>query len=456
MDQLMLELEHLFEEAIEGAKRRERAAFDAISSPNDKRIVLFGAGGLGRLTASHLRAEGLEPLAFADNDPSKLGSRLDGVLVLSPQDAAVRFADSATFVATVWSASARDTMVSRVKQLESLGARAIPFGPLFWKYADRMLPYYCMDLPHRVLESKADARDALALWSDETSRRVFLNHLRFRLFADFGRVSERAPHQIYFPQDLISLSPQETFVDCGAYDGDTVNLFLRLCKGRFARIIAFEPDPSNFSRLQSSISKLPEATRSRIRLYPAAVAAHSGYLELVAHGAGDSHLDHRSASDAIRVETLTLDEVLCNEKPTFLKMDIEGAELEAIRGAASTIRNRRPVMAICAYHLQSHLWDVPLAINAISDGYDFFLRQHEVDGWDLVCYAIPTERLTAQNARLGGSYACECPEYEGRDSCRRPRDSSRRGNGDASEADGRDRRETDPVALDESVRDARF
>jgi len=82
-------------------------------------------------------------------------------------------------------------------------------------------------------------------------------------------------------------------------------------------------------------------------------------------------------------------------------MDIEGAELDALKGARQLIAEHRPVLAICAYHLQSHLWQVPLLIQSISDSYRFFLRQQASDGWDLVCYAIPVERLLP-SARVRG------------------------------------------------------
>ena len=76
-------------------------------------------------------------------------------------------------------------------------------------------------------------------------------------------------------------------------------------------------------------------------------------------------------------------------------MDIEGSERDAVAGAASMIRHARPLLAICAYHMQSDLWVIPNLIHSIVPDYRLFLRPHRADGWDLVCYGVPPERRTA-------------------------------------------------------------
>jgi hypothetical protein len=79
----------------------------------------------------------------------------------------------------------------------------------------------------------------------------------------------------------------------------------------------------------------------------------------------------------------------------MIKFDIEGAELDALAGGCSIIARDLPVLAVSAYHVQSHLWEVPAALAAISPAYRQFLRPHGTEGWDLVCYAVPPERMSA-------------------------------------------------------------
>jgi hypothetical protein len=92
---------------------------------------------------------------------------------------------------------------------------------------------------------------------------------------------------------------------------------------------------------------------------------------------------------------VSLDELVAagEPPPTFVKMDIEGAEPAALRGAAATIREHRPALAVCVYHEQDHLWTIPLQLRALcGDGYRYFLRRHEPDTWDVVLYAVPSGR----------------------------------------------------------------
>ena len=86
---------------------------------------------------------------------------------------------------------------------------------------------------------------------------------------------------------------------------------------------------------------------------------------------------------------------LYEDQPTFIKMDVEGSEIDALIGAQNIIRKELPILAICAYHRQDHMWRIPSLIHSFSDQYCFFLRPHLSEGWDLVCYAIPLPRLSS-------------------------------------------------------------
>jgi len=376
------------------ALERERRTFADWAGPLGDSLLLFGAGGLGRRCLAGLRRQGIEPVAFADSNQSLWNSTVDGLRVLSPGEAAERFGRAAVFVVTIWGARPPDRMADRISQLQSLGCeKVIPFGPLFWKYPEGVLPHYAADLPHKVITASREVLEAFDLWADAESRQEFLAQLRWRLFFDFDDLSP-PQHPIYFPPDLVRLHANEVFVDCGAFDGDTLSQFLTASGGSFQQVVAFEPDPANFARLNGSVAALPGPMRGRIDIKCAAVGAADGNCRFADREGPSSHLGE---GDLI-VEVVALDRYLGATRPTFIKMDIEGGEPDALAGARDHIQNDAPTLAISCYHRQDHLWAIPLLIHSINPNYAFYLRPHDVEVWDLVCYAIP--RSAGETASL--------------------------------------------------------
>jgi hypothetical protein len=104
------------------------------------------------------------------------------------------------------------------------------------------------------------------------------------------------------------------------------------------------------------------------------------------------------------VQAAPLDELLAGRGVTYLKMDIEGAEPDALQGAAATVRRERAILAVCAYHAQDHLWRLPLAVaGLVGDGYRYSYRRYEPDCWELVLYAVPEGRSAPGGVSAGRS-----------------------------------------------------
>lgn len=385
MNEYLRELESLLIEPLASVRERERTAFDRELAKCEGRLVLFGAGNFGRRALSCLRSAGIRPLAFTDNGRGIWGTEVDNLPVLSPEVAAQRFGSSALFVVTIWSPGNRYTDVR--EQLSRIGCRNVTCASrLRWKFADLLLPDYCQDLPHKVYEHASSVLEAAGLMADDLSREEYLRQVRWRALGDLGELSPPQPHQ-YFPDGLFRLLPQEVFVDCGAYDGVTVRRFLKRAPG-FLRIFAIDADPKNYERLCHTISSLPE--HDRIGTFNLAVGADRDTVRFQSTGAVNAAV---SRNGDIEVEQVTLDELLKDEEPTFIKMDIEGAELGALEGARNRIRQSQPLLAICVYHAQTDLWRIPLKIHELAPRHSLHLRPHEEDGRELVCYAIPPGRL---------------------------------------------------------------
>jgi len=342
------------------------------------RLVIFGAGGLGRKIARILNRMGHTPLAFCDNNPQLWNTEMNGVKVLSVNDAIASF-PSAVFMIAIWHPSRTEGLKARAAALRRLGCQEVTcFIPLFWKYPELFLPNMFWEVPQRLVGQESAAQAGRDLF-DKAGQSEFDRQLRFHLTGDASVLFDPAPGYQYFPGDLIELSDDEVFVDCGAYDGDSVRDFCAVSGGRFRRILAFEPDPENFRRLQSSVNDTRIVTRC------SAVGAERATLHMSSSGASSSVSDYGD----VEIECTTLDELLADEEPTFIKMDIEGAEIDALRGAAETLRRCRPTLAICVYHAPDHLWRVPLLLNELLPGSRLSLRSHMLDGFDTVCYCIP-------------------------------------------------------------------
>ena len=384
------EVEALLAESVEQAIERERTEFDRRSGPLRDSIVLFGARKLGRRTLAGLRLAGVEPLAFADNNPELWGSSIDGIKVFSPADAANTFGSSAVFVITIWGRGPHDSMADRQRQLADLGARCVvPFVPLYWKYAPFLVPHNALDLPHKVVAHAAEVERCFSIFEDGESRDQFLRQIAWRLTGDFDALSSPVPDEIYFPREIAFPNGKEVFIDCGAYDGDTLLRFLDRASGAFHKIVAFEPDPANLSALDDTLSKLPPDVRDRVTVLPYALGDVECTVRFCANGTPGSAV---GAGDT-EVKCAQLDEVLSGEAPTFIKMDIEAFEPRALAGAADLIRRCEPVIAACSYHVQDHVWTIPLLLKQLNPRYAILLRQHIQLVEDLVCYAAPRKRL---------------------------------------------------------------
>jgi FkbM family methyltransferase len=212
---------------------------------------------------------------------------------------------------------------------------------------------------------------------------------------DYGTETLQEPiENIYFPL-FISQLKNEHFVDCGAADGDSVAQFIERWP-EYERITAVEPDKSNVEKLERRHGSNP-----KVSIVVGAVSNETGMRPFLSTGNYCSRLGTEGLAGAVigKVACYRLDELeIRNETfpgcpPTFIKMDIEGSELDALNGARRTIQKHRPALAICGYHTPDHFWQVPKLIREIAPDYKLFLRRYAPAPFELICYGVPTERL---------------------------------------------------------------
>ena len=186
----------------------------------------------------------------------------------------------------------------------------------------------------------------------------------------------------YFAQGMFTLTDQESFFDCGAYTGDTIAGFLQATGGAYRRIWAAEPDRSNYQQLMLYLEteKLPDVEVVNKGIYNCA-----GNLPFQEEGSMLSMISE--ASDSY-IEVDTIDNIVAGNPVTFIKMDVEGVELQALKGAEQTIRQYKPILAISIYHKERDLIDIPAYIKKIVPEYTFFFRVHKKMAIDVVLYGV--------------------------------------------------------------------
>jgi FkbM family methyltransferase len=379
-------LRRIGSESYEAVRMREKGSFADFAGPNEERLILFGAGALGRLVLQGLKQAGIRPIAFADNNQRLWNAEIDGVPVLSPSIASDRYRDSGCFVVTVYNGSpARG-------QLKALGCNYVaPFASLFWKYADVFTPNFGIDLPHKLFAFADEIRACYEVLADEDSRRELAGQLEWRYWLENAALpSPINPTETYFPMDLIVPSEDEVLVDCGSFQGDILPSFTSHWNGRFQHIFALEPDPQNREVLVTTTRSMGLA--ERLTVLPYAVGEQSGMVQFVSTGTVTSQIEE-GGEQSLSVGCRRLDEISWPLTPTYIKMDIEGAEPRALIGATDLLRRHHPILAVCTYHRTEHLWQIPNLIRSIAPEYTLFLRRYAEECWEGVCYAIPDQRL---------------------------------------------------------------
>jgi FkbM family methyltransferase len=364
-------------------------------------VVIFGCGHLGKFTLDGATGAGLDVLAFADNNQTNWGRRIAGIEVISPQEAVRRYNDEAFFVVAIYNGTAPR------KQLAELNCKRIVPYPLFFSRFSQYMPFEdSLELPHRVLDDPNAIRAGYALLSDAKSRLEFIAQIQWRCSLNYDCLPKPdPPDEMYYAPDLVSLSEHEVLVDCGAFDGDSIRMFLERTQARFRHIYAIEPDRKNRAALDKYLAALTKDVTQRISVLPFGLSDSDAIVSFGASGTVGARVVSGTGSQSIHCRRL--DDILDGPEPTLIKMDIEGAEPGAILGAVATIRASRPILAICAYHKCEHLWTLPVLIKNALPEYEIFLRRYAEECWETVYYAIPPERLTSRTAH--GSVSSQHP-----------------------------------------------
>jgi FkbM family methyltransferase len=381
-------LVELLQEPLDSVIHRERYALEDILSARNNRVVLFGSGNLGRQAVGALQGIGITPLAFSDNNQQRWGTTIEGVNVLSPADAAAMYGKDSIFLVTIFNEFHwfRET----AEQLHSYGCDAVaPYMLLHWRFPELFLPCLLNDLPSKLYMERDSVLAAADLWADASSRAIYDANIRLRALGNVDEIFVRPAENTYFPLDILKLSDDDCFLDCGATRGEMMQDLVRKRGNRFKYFYALEADNISFPLLESYRDSLPDSLKQKLKLYKCAIGATRGIVHFAHSGLTGSKI----SSEGIPVDCFPIDELFDEKTLTFIKMDIEGAEYDALRGGAVVIQRDRPILAICVYHTQNDIWRIPLLVREMLPDHELYLRAYEADGYQTVLYVVPPERV---------------------------------------------------------------
>ena len=233
-------------------------------------------------------------------------------------------------------------------------------------------------------QHRGELKAAYSLLEDEQSKKVFENIIRYKLSGriDYLFSVQTDPREIY---SFLKLGDNETFVDLGAYNGDTAAEFIKETGGRFEKIYAAEPDSRNFRKLCERL-----CDEKRIEAFNCGAWSEDTTL-FFSSDKGRGSRAEQTALGTREVKMMKVDSMLKGKPASFIKMDVEGAEEQAILGAKNTIATFSPKLNIALYHRNEDMYKLPLLINSINSSYDLYIRHFPyIPDWEACLFAAPT------------------------------------------------------------------
>lgn len=257
--------------------------------------------------------------------------------------------------------------------------------------ANDIYEYYTYNTPPELekrgfdyyLDNKDMIIGCLDFFSDDLSREVYTLFMQTHMQRKPIRIPSCKPEEQYFPPDIKLSKGCSRFINCGSYNGDTVRR-LHMLYGQIDALACFEPDPGNFQLLAKYLSDHHRQIAKSAVAFPCGVFSHEMQFRFAAGNLINSAITENG--DSI-IQCVALDHALPGFKPTFINMDIEGAELAALKGAETLIKENKPDLAISAYHAPNDMWEIPRYLHNLNLGYKFYLRNYSSFISDTVLYA---------------------------------------------------------------------
>ena len=345
------------------------------------KYYIFGAGSTAKIFKAILTKQNKQVLAFIVSNGDN--SEIDNIKVLNISQ---EYRNIDQFVPVIIGVFNREknaniNFIAEFLRKFNIDKIISPYE-FYHKYSDLLENWYWLTDKKFYIENVQKYTDVKNLFEEPKSLDIFERITTFLVSFDPNLLPIAEIENQYFPEDIDIWGNNGAFLDIGSFDGQTlIDAFRKY--GKMQLTIAYEPDPKNIKLIKGKIESLNIA--NQIFFIPCGVWSKTETLKF-SSGAGESSSIQENGD--ITIQCLSLDETLLDVTIGYIKMDIEGAEIDALVGAQNTIRKYKPTLAISLYHKPEHLFTIPLLINSWNLGYKFYIRSHGNNLLETVLYCV--------------------------------------------------------------------
>jgi len=337
-------------------------------------VYIFGAKELGQKFHGFFSNAGIKIAGFIDNNSALQNQSFCGCKVFDINELQEKNTEINIVVASI------NYINEITEQLNNLGFEKVIPCPVFYLYNSNIYksePSFD-EIVEDLTENKQKYLNFYNLLKDEKSKKVLETLVDFRLSFDFSLYNKICDQNQYFGEDFLKFNPNGIFIDGGGFDGDSSLSFIKKVNNNYKKILFFEPDKKSFEKAKENLKNIKNVEFFKKGLY-----SKSDILRFNSSGGLGSNIDESGNTE---IEVVSIDNIL-DEKADYIKMDIEGAELEALKGAEKQLCSGVQ-FAISLYHKSCDVWQIPEYIRQINPEYKFYLRHYTNTIFETVLYIV--------------------------------------------------------------------
>lgn len=333
----------------------------------NKPIVLYGMGNGADKIINVLEQYGIKFSGIFASDGFVRDKEFHGFKISTYNELKAKFGE---MIVLLCFGSSRPEVVENVRRIASEQELYAPEVPVIGS------GLFCEKY---FIENREEFESVYNRLVDEKSKQTFTDIINYKLSGKIDylfncQTDENEPYNNFF-----KLNNKETFLDLGAYNGDTVADFINRVED-YKKITAVEPDKKTFKKLVKNTDGI-----KNIELLNKCISSYCGIGSFAMNAGRNSVIN----ANGVETEFITVDSIVNKGDISYIKMDVEGEEVGAIIGAANSIKRCKPKMLISCYHRTDDLLSIPKAVFNIRNDYKLYIRHFSsVLAWDTNYYFV--------------------------------------------------------------------